>query len=55
MGMIDNEKRLKALEPSQYMQIFGITSRVFEQMYEELMRAYETLHAKGGKPPTLSV
>ena len=55
MGMIDNEKRLKALDKSQYMQIFGITSKVFQQMYEELMRAYEALHAKGGKPPTLSV
>ena len=55
MEMIDNEKRLNELDKQQYKQIFGITSTVFQQMHEELVRAYETLHARGGKPPKLSV
>ena len=55
MKMIDNRRRVKSLEKSQYMQIFGVTKKVFFQMYKALLREYRRLHAKGGKPPTLKV
>lgn len=53
--MIDNRKRIKALDRSQFMQIFGVSSIIFFRMYRELSRAYRKLHEQGGKPPTLSV
>jgi hypothetical protein len=53
--MIDNRKRVKALDKSPFMQIFGVSGAVFFRMYLELSRAYRKLHAQGGKPPTLSV
>ena len=55
MKMIDNRKRVKALEKSQFMQIFGVSNIVFFKMYKELKRLYRKLHARGGKKPTLSV
>jgi hypothetical protein len=55
MKMIDNRKRIKALKKSKFMQIFGVSNIVFFRMYQELLRRYRKLHAKGGKPPTLSV
>ena len=53
--MIDNRKRIKALDRSQFMQIFGVSSIIFFRMYRELSRSYRKLHEQGGKPPTLSV
>jgi len=55
MEMIDNRKRVKELDKSQFMQIFGVTNLVFFRMYRVLLREYRKLHAKGGKKPTLSV
>jgi len=53
--MIDNRKRLKRLDRKQFMQIFGVSREVFFRMYLALSRAYRKLHARGGKPATLSV
>ena len=53
--MIDNRKRVKSLDKSQFMQIFGVPNTVFFKMYRELLREYRKMHKKGGKPPTLSV
>lgn len=53
--MIHNRKRIKELDKSQFMQIFGVSNIVFFSMYRQLLRAYRKLHAKGGKKPTLSV
>ena len=55
MKMPDNRKRIKELDATQYMQIFGVTKKVFFQMYIVLKREYHKLHSRGGKPPTLSV
>lgn len=53
--MINNRKRIKELDKSEYMQIFGVSSDVFFKMYLALSRAYRQLHKKGGKPPKLKV
>lgn len=53
--MINNLERVKELDKSQFMEIFGVSNIVFLRMYGELLRAYRKLHARGGKKPTLSV
>ena len=55
MKVIENRKRVKALGRSEYMQIFGVSKKVFFSMYLALSRAYRKLHEKGGRPPVLSV
>ena len=38
-----------------YKQIFGVSRGTFFKMYKALRREYRKMHAKGGKPPKLSV
>jgi len=53
--MRNNKERVKGLPKGQFKQIFGVSRGTFLQMYKVLRREYRKLHAKGGKPPTLSV
>lgn len=55
MEMIDNRKRVKELDKSEFMQIFGVSNLVFFKMYRVLLRSYRELHSRGGKNPILSV
>ena len=53
--MIDNQMRIAALKESDYQALFGVKQATFGKMMEILEAAYATLHARGGKPPRLSV
>jgi len=53
--MINNKERIKALPKKHYKQIFGVSHGTFIKMYKVLRREYRKKHARGGKPPTLSV
>lgn len=55
MEMIDNRTRIKQLKEKDYQALFGVKKRTFEAMLGVLEAAYVQLHAKGGKPPKLSV
>ena len=53
--MKGNRERVKALKPTQFMPIFGVSNVIFFRKYRALLRSYRKLHAQGGKNPTLSV
>ena len=52
---MNNKERIRALPKASFRQIFGVSRGVFIQMYKTLRREYRRMHAKDGKPPTLSV
>jgi len=55
MAKINNEERIKNLQESQYQGLLGVDKVTFEKMYAILLEAYEELHKRGGKLPTLTV
>lgn len=52
---MDNEKRIAKLKDNEYKELFGVTKSTFEKMLEILNEQFTKEHAKGGKPPKLSV
>jgi predicted DNA-binding protein YlxM (UPF0122 family) len=50
-----NEERLSRLKASEYSEVLGVKKESFELMFSVLREAYDLLHKRGGKPPTLSV
>jgi hypothetical protein len=55
MVKIDNEERIRNLKEHEYQVLMGVNKHTFDKMYEILINAYNKLHEKGGKPPTLTV
>lgn len=52
---MDNAKRIAMLKEKEYQELFGVKKTTFEKMLEILNEQYKIEHAKGGKPPKLSV
>ncbi len=52
---MDNAKRIEKLKDKEYQELFGVKKATFEKMLEILNEQYKKEHAKGGKPPKLSV
>jgi predicted DNA-binding protein YlxM (UPF0122 family) len=52
---MDNKKRIESLKESAYQELFGIHKPTFDAILAILERAFEELHAQGGRPPRLSV
>lgn len=52
---MDNKSRIAKLKEKEYQEIFGVKKEVFDIMLEILEKEYQKEHARGGKPPKLSV
>jgi predicted DNA-binding protein YlxM (UPF0122 family) len=52
---MDNVNRIAKLKDSEYKELFGVKKSTFEKMLEILNEQFTKEHAKGGKPPKLSV
>ncbi len=55
MIKMDNKSRIANLKEKEYPEIFGVKKEVFDIMLEILEKEYQKEHARGGKPPKLSV
>lgn len=52
---MDNIKRIAKLKEEEYQELFGVKKTTFDKMYEILTEQFQKEHARGGKPPKLSV
>ena len=52
---MDNTKRIAKLKEKEYQELFGVKKATFDKMLEILTEQFKNEHAKGGKPPKLSV
>ncbi len=52
---MNNANRIEKLEEKEYQELFGVKKATFEKMLEILNEQFKKEHAKGGKPPKLSV
>ncbi len=52
---MDNAKRIEKLKDNEYQELFGVKKTTFEKMLEILSNQFQKEHARGGKPPKLSV
>lgn len=52
---MDNQSRIEKLKENKYQELFGVKKATFEKMLEILKEQYNKDHARGGKPPKLSV
>jgi len=52
---MDNQSRIEKLKENKYQELFGVKKATFEKILEILKEQYQKEHARGGKPPKLSV
>ena len=52
---MDNQTRIEKLKENKYQELFGVKKATFDKMLEILKEQYKKEHARGGKPPKLSV
>ena len=52
---MDNIKRIAKLKEEEYQELFGVKKTTFDKMYEILTEQFQKEHARGGKPPKLSI
>ena len=55
MSIVNNQTRINRLTKEEFQRKYGVNRETFDAMLSVLQEAYETEHAKGGRPPKLTV
>ena len=52
---MNSQERIDNINESEYQELFGVKKDVFEKMVNILQKKFNEEHARGGRPPKLSV
>lgn len=50
-----SQEQIYNMSESKYQELFGVKKHVFEKMVDILQKKFDEQHARGGRPPKLSV